>query len=1202
MKIWQKTITAVAMLALLINSLAAPVSVLAQTIPEPTPTPEATPSISTPSGSPSQIVEPTPTPTSAPVISNESLKPSASISTNKSDYFPTDTVLITSTGFTAGKIYSIKITSSNIPPVNFTDSLTANDKNEIFYSYTLDGKFRPNYEVEIKDSETTLASTTFTDIALTEDATPPTITDISVVNPANWGDLYNIYNIANHKSIVSGLPTVGGTIKVGANFADDQTLTNVIAYLPGRGFFADSEFDPVPVNNGTWLPVPQGKYTVSWNTLSGADWRSVPDGNYDFTFQARDKGNGQNMVQNYAYKTVSLTIDNTAPDLSFASPTPGEGSILKGTVTVAANFSDVNGLMNTMIGVHGIKWFCGTNWPDNGPLSCTIDTTQVPDGPQKLTIATKDKAGNVSQIFRTVVIDNEAPNVPVPTYPVDLTINNNAPLMQWNDSVDIGSGVAGYDYQVYYNCSSSTVPGSCASVYDTSTIASELQAGATPDGTYYWHVRAKDNAGNYSNWSDFERVTIDTQAPTDPTLVSPDDNSYLATHNVTFKWNSSSDTTPIKYEWESSYSNDVKSDGSFVSRASYHKTSSTSYTKHLSDEIYYWHVRAVDAAGNKSGWSAVWKVTIDTTAPSKPAFISPGNNTFTNINAITLNWKGGDDSGSGVKGYFFRYVFYPAGGGTPISWSSSLVNTTEKTRSGTFGHGEGRYKMYIKVVDNVGNESIESNPLNVTFDTTAPTVKLLFPIPGPGATSFRAVFNESVKVTEAKNPANYFLNNWPGFGGSGNLSGHASISYNSGSHTAIITFTTPGWYISPEQNWGIQNIHDLAGNLQTPNPDSEYSTPLVAPVTTDSGPDENWHNAPVTVIFSCTDTGGSGCKNTYYTTDGSTPTTSSSTGNSVTLSSNGIYVIKYFSTDYAGNVESVKTASNAVKIDIVAPTGTWINPLDTSTVSGTVNLNFVATDSDSGVQSVIYQYKRNDGADTLHSTGSSWDTTGLPLDNYILRAVVTDNAGNTANFDETVGVAAVVSAEHGVGDGYTSATVTWTTDRPTTSRVIYDTVSHAVLGAGDNYGYAFSTTENTNKVTSHSVTITGLSAGTTYYYRTVSHGSPIAIGENNTFKTLSIAGPPAPNSASVLGLATTVITTPVFNKIAYTGNLEDKGKVLGAEATPTSQPFPSSSATSSEQANTSFNLISWIFGHKKISLGIALILVVTGYFLFRKKK
>jgi len=90
--------------------------------------------------------------------------------------------------------------------------------------------------------------------------------------------------------------------------------------------------------------------------------------------------------------------------------------------------------------------------------------------------------------------------------------------------------------------------------------------------------------------------------------------------------------------------------------------------------------------------------------------------------------------------------------------------------------------------------------------------------------------------------------------------------------------------------------------------------------------------------------------------------------------------------------------------------------------------------------------------------------------------------------------------------GTTTVTITWTTSYFSTSQVIYDTLPGKFnLNAGPpNYGYAYSKEGDDSgleKVTSHSVTITDLTPGTTYYYRTVSHGS-LAISQERSFTTL----------------------------------------------------------------------------------------------------
>lgn len=72
----------------------------------------------------------------------------------------------------------------------------------------------------------------------------------------------------------------------------------------------------------------------------------------------------------------------------------------------------------------------------------------------------------------------------------------------------------------------------------------------------------------------------------------------------------------------------------------------------------------------------------------------------------------------------------------------------------------------------------------------------------------------------------------------------------------------------------------------------------------------------------------------------------------------------------------------------------------------------------------------------------------------------------------------------------TGVTILWDTNLPANSRVIYDTVSHPDISGASapNYGYAASTstTDNDPKVTSHSVTLSGLNPGTRYYFRVIS--------------------------------------------------------------------------------------------------------------------
>lgn len=148
------------------------------TEPTPTATPETTPS-STPT--PTPIVEVIETATggevatvvipdkSAESIENLNLDPAdilnnPKLSTDKADYAPTDSAIITGTGFAHNATYSIKITSGDY---NFIDNFTTDDKGDFVYAYQLDGVYRPLYTVEIvSGSGELIARTEFTDGAV----------------------------------------------------------------------------------------------------------------------------------------------------------------------------------------------------------------------------------------------------------------------------------------------------------------------------------------------------------------------------------------------------------------------------------------------------------------------------------------------------------------------------------------------------------------------------------------------------------------------------------------------------------------------------------------------------------------------------------------------------------------------------------------------------------------------------------------------------------------------------------------------------------------------------------------------------------------------------------------------------------------------------------------------------------------------------
>jgi hypothetical protein len=130
-------------------------------------------------------------------------------------------------------------------------------------------------------------------------------------------------------------------------------------------------------------------------------------------------------------------------------------------------------------------------------------------------LVTAIRTGNLPGNFQIsfAVLDKRPPSIPILSSPGDNQTVSGSPAFDWSESVDFGSGIAGYKIQISKNIDFSILE------KDLQTISSDLSTTLNP-GTYYWRVRSIDNANNQSDWSAVWKFNLSLSFVTDKDSVA----------------------------------------------------------------------------------------------------------------------------------------------------------------------------------------------------------------------------------------------------------------------------------------------------------------------------------------------------------------------------------------------------------------------------------------------------------------------------------------------------------------------------------------------------------------------------------------------------------------------------------------------------------------------------------------------------------
>jgi Chitobiase/beta-hexosaminidase C-terminal domain len=400
----------------------------------------------------------------------------------------------------------------------------------------------------------------------------------------------------------------------------------------------------------------------------------------------------------------------------------------------------------------------------------------------------------------------------------------------------------------------------------------------------------------------------------------------------------------------------------------------------LATGCYLFTLTGTDNVGNIAVLSTT--VFVDPTPPATPTLA------FTNLNNASYNASLGtlffrkvaggtytvtaasSDAESGIASGNAGYTF------TPVSGNGFTGTQSGGQVSYTFGTAATQPASARSVVaNNAAGGSSGAASYTAVLDSTAPT---------GGALTVDGVAGGTVATTSSNTTGSFAVDartDWSetaSAAASGLLSStlvrdQATLTNNvCGTFGSATTLTgTPTQDATAGISSGTCYRYTLTGSDQVGNSATVSTIVKVdttAPVTTDNTAAIGgaWKNTTQTVTLSPNDANGSGVAATYYTTDGSTPTTSSTQGTSISLSTTGQYTIQYFSVDNAGNLEPVETAATVIRVDKTVPTnslslgsasGAFINGARLyykSNAAGSFTLTNAVGDADSGAASATF--------------------------------------------------------------------------------------------------------------------------------------------------------------------------------------------------------------------------------------------------------
>ncbi len=706
----------------------------------------------------------------------------------------------------------------------------------------------------------------------------------------------------------------------------------------------------------TWAPIAA---PAAWDTTA------VTDGVYGMHVLITDRAGNVTTSPVVA----SVKIDNTQPLTAQDDP----GAFLRSTITLTGTAADPNdpqgGLGSGIDHVDFQVSAAGANsWSTVGtgvtsPYTASFDTTTLTDGHYDFRTVAYDVAGNVTNATAVGnrLVDNTAPTAQIvdPGANLHLTVNlATDPAGTTDPGGANASGIVATSFEIFDGTTWSPVSAS----WNTTGV---------PDGVYDIRATVTDAAGNVSAPSVVGARRVDNTKPVTTAAGVP---SGFSASDVTVSLNASdtggSGVTDTLYQVDGGA---VQHGTSVLIPAPSNGSNDGSHT------IAF---QSVDAAGNIETQQSV-TVRIDATPP-----VCPTCSASDYVSGTVSLTATPTDSGAGIASVAFQYSANGTSGWTTIGTATTATAGVYSISWNTTTPGDGAWHLRARITDaasNVSSIDLHAGGAGVVVvDNTAPTAA----VGAPTAGSFVSGSSVSISATSGDaNPLTYafLVNGSVVSSGTSSSATWDSTSVADGPAQLTVRATDPAG------NATTSAVVTVTVDNHSPTPSvNDPGTALAGPSTISATTDADTatiafegrvQGAPIWVPIA---TVGPPFQTVLAT--GSLP--------------DGPYELRAIATDGAGHTGT--SATRTVTIDNTLPTGSITQPTAGLTIGGpTSALHATATDAGSGVQSVEFQYTLH-GANAWTSIATvnaapyntTWNASALATNDYDLRILVKDNAGN----------------------------------------------------------------------------------------------------------------------------------------------------------------------------------------------------------------